>query len=572
MAADAAALEGHRFGHLQAVGFRAGIDPLLADPHETAKFARENSRWLARKLSSLRGLRSLAVAARYRAERQRKPLQIANREIAGAVESIKQTARIHSPAGLLDCSYQVDGDDDQLKEAASRMALQCSLLFHHDSDPAEEVLRMLHACGIEHAKLRGCDSSQRWNWQGRALCERWWLRQLRAVAARRAEQVARELHAVNRISAPYVSPYTMARWVSQQHRNQAILARLVATNSDGQQFSLEEIAARGQANPVNRRNELMVRIRGFEEYATANGHDAHFITVTCPSRYHQYSGNRINPNYNGSTPREAAAYLQGMWARCRAALHRTGVRCYGFRIAEPHHDGCPHWHLLLFSAKEDSPQLIETMRDHAMRDTPDEPGAAEHRFTAVAISAALGTAAGYIAKYVSKNVDGFNVGRDHDAGAAATATAPRVRAWASTWGIRQFQQIGGPPVTVYRELRRAALHPDRIPPEFPLALVDAADQANWAEFTRLMGGANLPRKLRPARIWWANTTQVTMQRKVGRYGEHLQCLWGIIGDAFACMSRFTEWSVAAANRTRAAAAAIFTLQPPPFTATTAEAT
>ena len=375
----------------------------------------------------------------------------------------------------------------------------------------------------------------------RLVDARWWRRQLRKRVKRAFEAGNIRLGYVKYSGEPYASNDAVLSRLAQNRRNAAALAATLVQNENGQQFSIAELAEKTTANKAIRRGELMLRINGFEQIARECGDQGIFITWTCPSRFHamQHSG-KPNDKFDGSTPREANAYLGKMTSLCRSALARRGIGLYGFRIAEPHHDGCPHWHLLLFvrpTAKYKTAHLqdvagraIRIMKRYAWRVDRGEPGAFARRLDVKRIDWAKGSAAGYIAKYVAKNIDGvaehktkegYVVTADTEGDVELTPSA-RVESWAACWGIRQFQQWGGAPVTVWRELRRIE---ESMLNEAPAAMrrawdavqkIDGEKRACWAEYLRAQGGALVPRK----------ELVVTLAKDektvIGRYGETLR--------------------------------------------------
>lgn len=206
----------------------------------------------------------------------------------------------------------------------------------------------------------------------------------------------------------------MQRRRQQKRRHKRAMEKITLVNELGEEFNLQELIDKSLANPTNRRYEFMARVRGTEEISKTLGHQAVFYTITCPSRMHSrlsISGD-ANPKFDSTNPRQAQKYLTTIWSRMRAQLARDGIDYYGFRVVEPHHDGTPHWHLLLFMAKESVSNVTYVLRDHAMREDGDEKGAEQHRFTEEIIDPKKGSATGYIAKYISKNIDDYGVDDD----------------------------------------------------------------------------------------------------------------------------------------------------------------
>ena len=359
-------------------------------------------------------------------------------------------------------------------------------------------------------------------------CESFWRRTLRKVFARTVEACSVGLGLVNKDRDCYVSSLSLSRRRQQVARNAQAMERTELENEYGQRMKLSDLAAKSTANKTVRRAELMTRISGFDVVAQDLGHEATFITVTCPSRMHKFTdtGHGVVPNkkHDGTTPGEAQAYLSKQWGRARAALHLRGVEVYGFRVAEPHHDGCPHWHLLLFHPAAHGDTLRAVMlRYFLANDSATERGADKHRVKFERINRAKGSAAAYIAKYIAKNVDGYAVGVDLY-GAPAVESSQRVDAWAATWRIRQFQQLGGAPVTVWRELRRINAEdlPGGLLPDDLKAALSAVNIGQtgalwahgWAAYTRAQGGPTCHRAKRSIRLLKQDAGEVNKYTEV----------------------------------------------------------
>lgn len=446
---------------------------------------------------------------------------------------------------------------------------------------------------------------------------KWWRLKARKLQAREVERIAILLRRVRKGREIYCSDETVRRRSAQRWRNRRYLESTEAENQDGQRYTLAELADLSVSNPRIRRAELMVRTRGFDEVSQVLGHVREFWTMTTPSRFHRWTtmgqSVRENPRWDGSTPRQAQQWLTACWSRIRAALARAGVRLYGMRVVEAHHDGTPHWHAAMFYSplwmvrapfsfwpftpagrdgataktgaefypcelgRAAAPRVRAVVRRYMLEEERKGLRAAEKSGDRAAIAAARrllrdaeahrcdfkkidpkkGDAAGYLAKYITKAIASDDAGdlvQQDLYGYDAGESARRVDAWASCNGVRQFQQIGGPSVSAWRELRRAMANESA-----QLDLLDAplhvqhaasaADESDWQAFVLLMGGPTVKRDAQSVRLgyWHEHSADGEVIGQVfTRYGEPAAArLYGITYNEGAghVLTRAHTWTL-----------------------------
>lgn len=398
--------------------------------------------------------------------------------------------------------------------------------------------------------------------KARMVCTSWWRRTLERLQAKLDESKMIKQGRVAKHKEKYASNMSVRRVGKKAAKTSEFIKNQSMLSDSGEIVDMSTIVQSSLANPTNRRAELMIRMAGFEAYAHQNGYVGEFYTLTCPSKYHRYSGIKINEKYQELTPKDAQNYLVKQWSKIRAAYGRLDITPFGFRVAEPHQAGTPHWHMLLFVKPENRETVRSIFSKYALEVDGDERGAApfpecDHstrgydeltrlplsgsRFNVVQIDSEIGSATGYIAKYISKNL-GFSIDDpEHDTTDKSRSYGYRVKSWASVWGIRQFQQIGGAPVTVWRQLRKLR---ETLDDDLLESARLAADESRWSDYLDIMGGVECKRKdLAISLVKNELIDKETGELKQNKYFEYITLIFGVASIAAQAITRTKNWAM-----------------------------
>ncbi|USC08911.1 replication endonuclease [Klebsiella variicola] len=388
----------------------------------------------------------------------------------------------------------------------------------------------------------------------RMLCADWWYRKLWQMRCEWREEQLRAVCLVNKKASPYVSYEAVIHKREQRRKSLEFFKSHELVNADGDTLDMEEVVNASNSNPAHRRNEMMACVKGLELIAEMRSDCAVFYTITCPSRFHATLNNgRPNPKWTSETVRQSSDYLVETFAAFRKAMHKAGLRWYGVRVAEPHHDGTVHWHLLCFMRKKDRCAITALLRKFAIREDREELGKnTGPRYKSELINPRKGTPTSYIAKYISKNIDGRGLAKEvsKETGRSLRDSAEHVTVWASLHRVQQFRFFGIPGRQAYRELRLLAGQAGRAQgdkktgaPVLENARLDAvlaaADAGCFATYIMKQGGVLVPRKHHLVR------TAYELNDEPSAYGDHdirIYGIWSTIVEGRIC-TRAIKWKM-----------------------------
>lgn len=177
------------------------------------------------------------------------------------------------------------------------------------------------------------------------------------------------------------------------------LKNFILNLGDGD-FNLLDNCMSANINPKKYFAEVNNRVNSLFKYANMMELKPVFLTITCPSEYHPSSKN-YDPNIS---VKDSVRYLSEKWAsflRLKVFTHIKKAINHNMifiRVIEPHKDGCPHCHVMIFIPKNYVHKVRITFKRHFTADGASTY-AQNFRYTWHNES---GGAVAYILKYINK--------------------------------------------------------------------------------------------------------------------------------------------------------------------------
>lgn len=166
-------------------------------------------------------------------------------------------------------------------------------------------------------------------------------------------------------------------------------------------FNLLDSSMSANVNPKKYFAEVNNRVNSLFKYADMLNLYPVFLTVTCPPRFH------LNSNsYDGSSVKESVKYLSTRWAsflrlkifkNIKNAVNHNMIY---IRVLEPHKDGTPHCHVLMFIPKNFILPVKKVFKRHFSLDGATRN--ANNEAFKYTWSGHAGGAIAYILKYINK--------------------------------------------------------------------------------------------------------------------------------------------------------------------------
>ena len=356
---------------------------------------------------------------------------------------------------------------------------------------------------------------------------RWFRRALTRFERQLADYFGYLLSEVGKAASPIVSSAALDSRKRQLDRQAAYAARHCFVSVDAIGGETRINFGDAQNNAARRSAKIYARLKGLEQFCGSRGLEGYFVTLTLPPKFHPNPANG-NSTWNGATPSQGHAELQKRWRSIQRRVGENGGKCFGVRVEEPHEDGCPHWHALVFVA----PKREAILRKCIARVFGSDLAAQVER-----IDRTRGSGASYLLKYISPTLLDSEVDttllEEGASQSKKTGKATRYDAHRATWGARSIQFFDVPgSSTLWDEVRRIKEGSS----EYQLLGLDglrlhaAAIQTRYGDFLEVLVELREPS---PPRLTVA----------YGVHGKRNRAVVGIVIDGRLIQTRTKQWTV-----------------------------